>query len=471
MNKPRVKLDNSGGMTLISNDGMQNVFSGLNTSSDPRTHNQYNFSKVVNQAELDALYRDGGIAAKIVDIPAEDATREWRKFNHEKNDIIEAAEKEFQVQQMFREAITYGRLYGGAAILMLTGQNLSKPLDVTKIKKGDLKNLMVFDRWELAAQDVNVTNPLSKNFMLPEYYSLYGGSAIKIHHSHFVRFEGIRLTRRVKSLEGYWGDSVLRRALEGLYDFMASKGGIASLVQKANQDVISKEGMFNDLASGEDEAIIKRYRMFKMMMSNINLALLDKNEEFARHTISFAGLADTLKEMRVWISGEVDIPQTRLFGVSSGGLNATGEGDLNNYYDSVKSKQDGDYRTAIEQLDQVLIRSALGEYPDDIEFEWNPLYQESGLEMAQQDLARSQVESTYLEKKIIKPSHVMKRLKAENTYQITDEEIKAQEKIEAEEQKVRENGGFDPEGGELPDLTEGFGGRDPEQQEEKDETV
>ncbi len=106
---------------------------------------------------------------------------------------------------------------------MLTGQNLSRPLDVEKIKKGDLKNLMVFDRWELSPHDVNVTDPLSKNFMLPEYYTLYGGSVVKIHHSHFVRFEGVRLTRRVKALEGYWGDSVLRRALEGLYDFMASK--------------------------------------------------------------------------------------------------------------------------------------------------------------------------------------------------------------------------------------------------------
>ncbi len=111
-------------------------------------------------------------------------------------------------------------------------------------------------------------------------------------------------------------------------------------------------------------------------------------------------------------------------------MNSTGEGDMGNYYDALAGTQESKYRSELERLDEVLVRSALGDFPEDCEWEWNPLYQESGTELAQQELAYAQSEEIRDRLNILKPSHAMLRLKNTGRYAITDEEIEAQKQIE-----------------------------------------
>jgi phage-related protein (TIGR01555 family) len=202
------------------------------------------------------------------------------------------------------------------------------------------------------------------------------------------------------------------------------------------------------LASPQSDAITNRYRLFGMMKSNVNLGLLDADETLDRKSLSFGGLSAIMEQFIVWVSGAAQIPVTKLFGQSAQGLGATGEGDLNNYYDAIKARQDGPNRRHLEMIDQVLVRSAIGSFPDDLEFDWNPLFQASGLEQAQQDLADAQADSMNIEAGIIRPSHAMKRAQARGTYDITDEQI--DEQIERE--KDQDNGEFDNEGNPLPSI-------------------
>lgn len=152
----------------------------------------------------------------------------------------------------------------------------------------------------------------------------------------------------------------------------------------------------------------------------------------------------------VWTAGAAEMPVTELWGQSAAGLSSTGDGDLKTYHGTIKGKQDGQMRLDLELLDQVLIRSALGTYPDDIEFEWNPLAQTSGIEQAQEDLADAQADSLHIENRVIRPSHAMRRAQAKGTYAITDEQIATQEQIE----KDQDDGKFD-DGEGLPGFSLG----------------
>ena len=169
------------------------------------------------------------------------------------------------------------------------------------------------------------------------------------------------------------------------------------------------------------------------MKSSINLALLDGQEQLDRKSLSFSGLSQIMEQFMVYTAGAARQPATRLFGSAASGLNATGEGDMKNYHDRIKVKQEGDMRSGMEQLDQVLVRSAIGHYPEDLEFEWNPLHQESGTERAQQNLAEAQADAQRLADGVIQRSHVMKVLQANGTYDITDEQIEAMESLENEQ--------------------------------------
>lgn len=422
----------------VTSDGLMNVATSLGTSRDKRSHSFFGYS-FVTQQELEAAYQTNWIARGIVDNPNEDATREWRSFtNTEFAKEIQNEEKRLKVQQRVQQLGKWADLYGGAGMLMITDQDLTQPLDLNKIKKGSLKRLVSLSRYDISGLDYNYNDPTQENFLLPTYYSLIGGSQ-RIHYSHVVRRNGSDLPRALASMEQGWGDSILRVCMEDLHDMVATKGGIAGMILEANVDTITKAGLSNALTSGEDDAILMRYKLFGMMKSSINLALLDQDEQLDRKSLSFSGLSQIMEQFMVYTAGAARQPATRLFGAAATGLNATGEGDMKNYYDRIRVKQEGDMRSGMEQLDQVMVRSALGEYPEDLEFEWNPLHQESGTERAQQNLAEAQADSARLADGVIQRSHVMKKLQASGLYDITDEQIEAQESLEDEDRASAED--------------------------------
>ncbi|SUD77871.1 DUF1073 domain-containing protein [Pseudomonas putida] len=427
--KPRIQVPSGG---IVTSDSLQNLVANIGTNRDKRTHNQFGF-QFVTPYELEAAYQSNWLARRIVDKPNEDALREWRRFNGKDASKIAAEERRLGVQQKYLDACCWADLYGGAAMLMITGQDLSKPLDLSKIKKDGLKNIVVFDRWDIQPSKFNFTDPLAPNWMLPEVYTVVNGQQ-PIHYSHVIRRTGARLPRRMAQFEQGWGDSRLRRCMEDLRDVVATKGGIASLVLEANVDTIGVKGLKGALASPQCDQITERYRLFGMMKGIINLGLIDSDTEtYERKSISFAGLSQILEQLMVWMSGAAEMTVSELFGQSASGLSNTGEGDRQITYDRTKAKQDGYMRLDLEMLDKVLIRSALGTYPDNIEFEWNPLYQKSSVEEAQEDLADAQADAINIENRIIRPSHAMTRAQAKGRYAITDEQIAAQVQREKDE--------------------------------------
>ena len=64
---------------------------------------------------------------------------------------------------------------------------------------------------------------------------------------------------------------------------------------------------------------------------------------------------------------------TKLFGRSPAGLNATGEADLQNYYDYIDGLRETELRGIIERLLPVMALSAWGKMPDDMDIDFSPM--------------------------------------------------------------------------------------------------
>ena len=427
--KPRIRAS-------ITSDGLVNVMSGLGTSKSKNTHNTWQLGIVGgDRGSLEASYQSNWIAQKIVDCRAEDETRKWRRIKSEGAEEISALEDALHVETVTQEARKWARLYGGAGILMVTDQPFDKPLEVRKIKKGSLKSLVVFDRWDLHGQDFNLFDFMSPNYQRPTYYTLgtTNAAAQRIHHSHIIRHEGIQLPRRLRHLAQGWGDSVLNRCIEDIGEMVAAKSGIANLLQEANVDVINRVGLSDELANGEDGAIIDRYALFARMKSVVNMALLDGDETYSRQTLNLTGVAPILEQLLTYISGAADTPVTRMFGTSAKGMNATGEGDLNNYYDSITASQASRLTEPMRCLDEVLVRSALGYFPDSFDYVWNPLGTPDDVQIAQAQLLQAQKNIIYLENQIVKKSQIMRELQGSEEYQFDDEMIKELEENETDD--------------------------------------
>ncbi|KZE75867.1 anti-CBASS protein Acb1 family protein [Paenibacillus elgii] len=77
--------------------------------------------------------------------------------------------------------------------------------------------------------------------------------------------------------------------------------------------------------------------------------LLGKDDDFATHRYSFGGLNDIYESFMLDIAGACRMPVTRLFGQAPAGMNATGESDMENYYETVQQGQETYFARVIVQ--------------------------------------------------------------------------------------------------------------------------
>jgi hypothetical protein len=136
---------------------------------------------------------------------------------------------------------------------------------------------------------------------------------------------------------------------------------------------------------------VKRFSNANVAKSVINTILLDSGEEWQRISTNLSGAEQLLTAYLQIASGAADIPATRFLGRAPGGLNATGDNDIRNYYDRLASEQSVSLTPAMNILDEVLIRSALGDRPEEVYYEWNSLWQMTDAEKADLALKKAQV--------------------------------------------------------------------------------
>jgi len=378
--------------------GLVNVVSGLGTrkARDPST---YLGGEVhLDRIELEDIYRHYWIS-KAVDIKPFDMTREWRTFEGEdiKPEQIKAIEEEerrIEVGTKVRSGLKWASLYGGSGIIMhVDGHGeMSEELDYTKIKKGQLNRLSTADRWELYPYANTIDyNPLSPTYKTAEFYRVaHDTTGQMIHRSRIIFLRGrempIRITRQLLG----WGESDVQRWYRAITNSETLSAAIIEGVHQANIDVVKADGLAQTLSmKGGDEKIKDRFMLMDYCKSLLNMAIIDGKDEFTRNAFPFSGLPDLHRTYLEVLAGATDIPVTRLLGSSPAGFNATGEGDTRNYYDMIAALQNNDLRPALYQLDQVMIRSALGNYPESLRFEFESLWQRTDEEQAEVDSKRA----------------------------------------------------------------------------------
>ncbi|WP_010660218.1 anti-CBASS protein Acb1 family protein [Brucella anthropi] len=391
--KPRVRVNTAGVIT----DGFANLVAGLGAGNAKTSAHTYVIDH--DQMTLENAYRVSTWFGKIVDIPADDATREWRTWKADKEDIerIEAEEKRLQVRQQVRQALIWARLYGGAVIIPLGLPGaLNQPLSIDRIAKGSIKALTVLSRHEITALDI-ITDPLDPLYGSPAKYVINSanGQQVELHPSRVIRVNGRTVNNRRVGANG-WGDSIWMHISDAVMAADSAASVIDALLQEAKIDVVRIKNMMTMMANADMEAtMIKRWQMVAVLKSISNVLMLDGDDEWDQKQITWTGLPDVTNTLLNVMAGAADIPLTRLTGKQEAGLSGKDEGSLRNYYDSVKAKQELIISPILAPLDAMLIRSALGKSDDGIWASWVPLFQLSEKEKADIDKIEAETVDIY----------------------------------------------------------------------------
>ena len=381
-------------------DSLSNLAASLGAGKDKAANDSFVLYDL-DRGQIEAMYRGDWLARKVVDIVPYDMVREWREWSGHREDVarVEAAERRLGLRKAVQRALTLGRLYGGGAIIIGTGETdpaaLARPLDPETLPRGGLKFLHAVSRWQLAAPAID-RDPLSPWFGEAVAYDVVAPErgALRLHPSRVVRFLGNAWPDPSLGAS-VWSDSVLLALYDAVHAVALTTAGATSLMHEAKVDVVTVPNLSEHLSSADTTAQLSaRFAYAAAMKSINNLLLLGDGETWARQRVDFAGLPEMVRTFLQVAAGAADIPVTRLLGQSPAGLSATGDSDTRNYYDMISARQEIDLRPQLERLDRLILRSE-GIDPAALTFEFRPLWQLDATTKATVALSKAQATQIY----------------------------------------------------------------------------
>ena len=372
--------------------------SPLEATEYPLTRMKYDY------ALLNSLYRSNWVVQNVVGIIPDDMLREGftvsgavsPKYQQE----LDRCLRQTQLYARINEGMRWGRLYGGAAgLILIRGQeDLSKPLDLETILPGTFAGLYIVDRWSGITPGMELVSDLTDpDFGLPKFYDISMADSsiiVSVHHSRIIRFLGRELPYLEKMAEMYWGESEVEALYADIVKHDNVAANMAALTFRANVDSMEVENL-DQLFSVAPTAIQQRFwnmmQAQNVLKSNFGMQLVNKGDSVKNTQYTFTGLQEIYDSMCLDLSGASRIPVTKLFGRAPAGLNATGESDLQNYYDYVDTLRESKLRPILEKLMPIIAMSVWGGVPEDMDIQFPPLWTPTAKEVA--EIAKAKAET------------------------------------------------------------------------------
>jgi phage-related protein (TIGR01555 family) len=440
-------------MNSLTADSLINLASHLGDSRDKQSYSQFSQTPLDRQS-LEEAYKSW-LPSKIARIFPEEMVREGRTIKIADEDAKPFTDFVSAVQAMKRlkEALIWGRLFGGGAVYMVIGnEDPKKPLNIETISPSNpLVSLVTFDRYDV--DTVINEDPRAPNYLRPETYT-FNADKIPIHWTRVLGpFDGYKLPNRLQKGNKGWGGSEVERVSSVVLQSLSVNASVASLVHRADSITVGIKGLLQKTQSTtKTQELARRFEIAAALISNNSFFLYDMDHEVpGQLKAELSAPGGLISEMMSLVASAVGAPVSRFFGTAPKGLNATGEGDRKDWQSVVRGYQVSDLGPELRRFDEIALRSVYGKEVD-FEYEWNPLEQMSDLEIAEVRSKNADTDSKNVAMGAVMPSMVSHELASRGDYaNLTPEWIAEQERAEAaneDEDELQEEGfeGSDPEG-------------------------
>lgn len=329
----------------------------------------------LNWQELTYAYVNFGLVQRFIDQPILDALRGGivvkSKELGDKVKDIDIYMKDKGIYDAFINANKWKRLYGGGGLIINTSGKPDQPLNIDDIPQGAELELYDADLWELNyAFNVESVNEFENNEGTGTVkYNYYG---VHLNDQRVIRLSGKRAPALVRRQLRGWGMSELERLMMSINQYMKNQQCIFEGLDEFKLDVYKFTGFNEALATANEEQIAKKVREVNDNKNFQNAVVLDKEDDYVTKQITFSGLAEMVKEIRVGVACDLNMPITKLFGISSAGFNS-GDDDIENYNAMIESEIRQPLRTPLLKVLKIVCKILFGFIPEDLDFEYKPL--------------------------------------------------------------------------------------------------
>ena len=242
-----------------------------------------------------------------------------------------------------------------------------------KLGKGWLTSLRVIEPLWVYPTTYNAQNPLRGDWYDPQVWYVMGQ---EIHKSRLPTFVGRPVPDLLKPAYSFGGLSLSQMAKPYVDIWLQTRESVAEIVKSFSVMVL-----YTDLATrlmpggGGAGDVLARVAAFNALRDNQGTFVVNKNtEDFKNISAPLSGLHELQAQAQEHCASVARIPLVKYTGIEPSGLNASSEGSIRTFYDSIAAFQPKLLGPNIDFVIDVAMITLWGERDPDIVYEWVPLY-------------------------------------------------------------------------------------------------
>lgn len=326
---------------------------------------------------LSEIYVEHGLIQTVVDVPVDDGLRGGVKVKSKQlneaqvNELMIAIDREAILPNVIGQALKWNRLYGGAGVLMITDQDPLEPFDIKLVKKDTPIAFRAVDMWELFynIQNIEGYNPALQTTDF-DYYDYYGE---RIHASYVMKMKGLVPPSYIRPQLRGWGFSVVESVVRSINQYLKNTDLTFEVLDEFKLDIYKIKNLTTSLLSNEGQQNVRRRTQLANLEKNYhNSITMDADDDYVQKQLSFSGLAEVMKEIRMQVASDLRMPLTKIFGISAAGFNS-GEDDIENYNAMVESQVRQKAKYDILRILEVKCQQLFEFVPTDLEVEFEAM--------------------------------------------------------------------------------------------------
>lgn len=374
-----------------------------------------------------------GLIRACIETVADDMTRAWIEparaassgeggsDARKKTEELNAELRRLDLQRVIHDAVSMTGYYGGCLLFLDTGaagDELAAPLNLDPRvsreagRRGFLRAVRVVDPVNVFPGEYNSTDPLAADYYMPRSWWVLGR---RVHASRLVRVVCNEAPLIFRPAYNFLGIPQAQLLWDYVCHFQDNRDAENRLLNRfstfvfktAMSDIIN--GSASDLAQ-----LDARMQILARNRSNDGVLAIDKDaEDVVKVETPLSGVADIVRQSLEIVAAMNRTPAVKLLGISPSGFNATGESDLRNYYDHIRSQQEKVIRSPLRAILEVAQISLWGEADRGLTFDFCPLSEEDGNAAASARNMRTRNLCELLEHNVLSPEEVRAALIAD----------------------------------------------------------
>jgi phage-related protein (TIGR01555 family) len=325
---------------------------------------------------LNQAYAEIGIVRNVCDVPVDDALRGGIDIKTKLLSPENLSDLQTKIDQendlgVLAQSLKWNRLFGGAGVIIMNGDDWEEPLDISKLPKGEAVHFRAVDLWELFYDVQNLEGDGNPNHNEDfEYYHYYTHN---VHKSRVMVTRGIEAPSFVRPRLRGWGLSILETMMMSINQYLKSIDLAFEVLDEFKLDVFRMKGLNTSAMSPQGTEQIRKRIQIANEGKNFQKALvLDIDDAYEQRELNFSGLAGVMSEIRMQLAADLRMPMSKIFGIPSTGF-SSGEDDLEVYCGMVESTIRTPSKFHLINLVKIRCMELFGFIPDDLNIGFKPL--------------------------------------------------------------------------------------------------